>query len=296
MSDVRIMKAVEFDKLSAAFKKRYRDIGMLVNAGWLVQKKYDGCFGMATIRSIGDSEMHSRTGELVRSCDHILQEIEEAAVETMGADHDDLVVLGEVWHPTLSFPTISGKFRQHKAADDLHFVSNDLLSPGLNTNTPYWERLQKLSVLLPPIPNSSFQVTIAETYSQYAGNPMEAAMRWVAEGGFDGAILRDPNAGYKIGLVKNGEIVKVKPQMTLDLAVTSIGVAEGEKTGRNVYTLTVCYRGVTTRVGSGVPHQAGDVPVVGQIVEIGCLGVTEDGKLREPRFLRCRFDKETQDT
>jgi hypothetical protein len=56
----------------------------------------------------------------------------------------------------------------------------------------------------------------------------------------------------------------------------------------------VTYRGVTTTVGSGVPHNRDDFSIH-DIVQIDSMGLTEDGKLREPRFICVRKDKVNPD-
>src|SRR5690606_17449379 len=101
----------------------------------------------------------------------------------------------------------------------------------------------------------------------------------------------DPNAVWFRGDSKVGELIKVKPTLALDLRCVNYGIETGEKTGRKVVTLVVHYRGVETTVGSGVPHDLDPYTVAGKIIEVECLGVTEDGKLREPRFKGVRFDK-----
>lgn len=291
MAKYQILKAVEFDKLSAKFRKAHRDENHLRDRGWLLQPKYDGCFGMAIIRGNGFNQMLSRTGEdYTTSCLHILQELEEAAQEQSGG-WDEFVVLGEVWHPEYSFPTISGKFRK-RAASDLKFIANDLLPPGLVTAHPYALRLTNLKLLLPEIQGAEVYVSAVENLC-FDEHPCAktAAAELVARGGYDGAILRDPWALYTIGLAREGQIVKVKPALSLDLVVDELKGTTGTKTGRDVYTFSVVYRGVTTWVGSGVPHLLAEVPQPGQIVEVECMGITEDGKLREPRFKGVRHDK-----
>lgn len=300
MADVKIMKAVDFDKLPAKLRKQYESVRGLQKAGWWVQPKYDGCFGMAVIRfGEGKSQMLSRTGEdYTPSCAHILAELKEAAVAERHVDSSeyDFVVLGEVWHPDLTFPTISGMFRKN-APSKLQFLANDLLPVGLATDEAYSTRYARLLSLLPEVSGSGFYCGPVRCYlSGYCQQDVNHyAAQLVAEGGYDGAILRDPNAGYTIGLVKKAEIVKVKPTLSLDLRVTGISTDVGEKTGRAVYTVDVEYRGVRTTVGSGVPHKVQDVPAIGQIIEVECIAITEDGKLREPRFKGIRYDKTEPD-
>lgn len=295
MADIQIMKAVEFDKLPAKFRKQYPHLDALKAAGYWLQRKYDGCFGKATLRADGKHTMESRTGEdYTTSCQHLLNELAEAGEEWLRGG-TGFVVLGEVWHPTWPFPTISGKFRKGAPCRDLHFVANDLVPMNLNTGALYYDRLLSLNKLLPP--SEVAKTYVAETHKSHCWDDtaLDHAIRWKAEGGFDGAILRNPMAGYTVGLVKAGEIVKVKPVLSLDLRVERIGVGVGGKTGRSVYTLDVIYRDVLTTVGSGVPHSQDALPALGDIIEVECMGLTDDGKLREPRFKGIRHDKEQPD-
>jgi DNA ligase-1 len=124
---------------------------------------------------------------------------------------------------------------------------------------------------------------------------MQWANKLAAQGGYDGLILRDPNAIWAAGPARKGELVKVKPTTSLDLVVTDVMQESGAKTGRPVYTLEVSYRGALTRVGSGVPHILPSGLSIGAIVEIECMAVNPNNTLREPRFKGLRWDKERPD-
>jgi len=299
MSDYIVMRAVEFSKLPATFKKIFKNEKGLVEAGYWMQKKYDGCMGIAMIRGDGTSQMLSRTGEdYTKSCEHIIEALLDAKADTWDGDGqcwDDFIVIGEVWQPIseAAFPEISGKFRRQSPSPELRFVANDLLPAGFNTDKPYSKRFQELCELVDH--NGTAEVRVATTLFDTCDNPMAQALEWQGEGGFDGGILRNPDAGYTVGIVKNGEIVKIKPTLSLDLRSDLRGWEYGEKTGRKVWTISVTYRGVKTSVGSGVPHDEADVPANGSIVEIECLGITADGRLREPRFRGIRHDKVAPD-
>ena len=299
MADYLIMKAVEFDKLPAKFKKQYVDEQGLIDAGFWLQKKYDGCMGIAVVAhpSRGKlSRMLSRTGEdYTSSCGHILKELEEALGDSDRLD-ESIIVIGEVWQPIeeATFPTISGKFRRQSPSPELQFVANDLLPSGFNTDKPYAERFQELQALLGD-DDPAFKVRVATTFFDMIQDPVAQALEWQGQGGFDGAVIRNPDAGYTVGTVKNGEIVKVKPVMSLDLRCTDHAVEPGEKTGRAVVTVEVEYQGVKSWVGSGVPHNIDVASLQNSIIEVECLGVTEDGRLREPRFKGIRFDKREPD-
>lgn len=288
MADLHYMKAVEYDKLPVKFKKAH-SFESLEATFWL-QKKYDGCFGKATIRKDRTlCSMQSRTGEDYSiSCALILNDLHESW------DGEDFVALGEVWTPNERFPKISGDFRRQSTGpcETLLFVLNDVLPVAMCTSVPYWQRFQNASL----VALTAGKLMLAKTYTVGDWGGAQALARvWVAEGGYDGAILRNPQSGYTFGLVKLGEIVKVKPLLELDLMVDDLLSTPGEKTGRAVWTIKVTYRGVQTTVGSGMPHTTGELPYPKQIVRIDSLGLTEDGKLREPRYIGIRHDKDQPD-
>lgn len=293
MADVRILKAVEFSKLSAKFKKQYKDEQALFDAGWWLQPKFDGCYAEFHIdrrpfNAVGTA--NTRTNEPIRSCQHVIDEL--IKLTPPGAQ---CVYVGELWTHAhdVRFPQISGEVRRHSPSTDLQFMAFDLLPNGLETTEQYKLRYTQLAERIDAA--NSTVVYLANTISRNVVDPVAAAARLKATGKYDGAILRDPEAGYKIGLVKNGEIVKVKPVISLDLLVTDVFTEPGAKTGRPVYSIEVVYRGVKSKVGSGVPHKREDVPNIGQIAEVECMDITADGKLREPRFKGVRFDKDKPD-
>jgi ATP-dependent DNA ligase len=293
MADIRIMKAVEFSKLAAAFKKRWGNEQALYQAGWFAQPKFDGCYGEFHIdkRQTGAACFAlTRTGEIIQSCNHILQDLWNRS--TTGAV---TVYVGELWcedHLVL-FPEISGWVRRHYDAPKLCLKVFDVLPDGLNTTEQYRLRYERAYELIGSTPSTA--VSIAPLLGKNVTDINLAAGNLKAQGKYDGAILRDPDAGYKVGLVKRGEIVKVKPVMSLDLTIVGLMEEAGEKTGRAVYTLSVTHNGVVSDVGSGMPHKLPADMVLGAIAEIECMGLTEDGKLREPRFKGIRHDKEQPD-
>lgn len=301
MPDYIVMKAVEFDKLPSKFKKQHGNVQALVDSGYYVQAKYDGCMGVAEVwpEDLGRSRMLSRTGEdYTKSCGHILDALERALNNSPRCG-TPVVVIGEVWQPIeeAAFPEISGKFRRQSPSPELKFVVNDILPLGMNTPTPYKDRFRDLQASFEDDPDDIIRIACTVVPPQALTSDVTGyAIELQGRGGYDGAIVRNPDAGYTVGTVKNGEIIKVKPTLSLDLKVTGRMCEPGEKTGRDVWTVGVVYQGVVTKVGSGVPHDGKEVPVSGMIAEIECLGITADGKLREPRFKGMRFDKLEPDT
>lgn len=293
----KIMKAVELSKTSAAFRQKYPDLRALVDAGWKAYRKYDGCMGIAVLDAAGPKGMFSRTGKPVGSCGHILAALHRRMRDYWAVGGLTVAIIGEVWEPGVPFPTISGKFRASRASPELRFVMFDYANahgkepPHVSGHPiPYWERYLGLGRLAGELP-----LCLAEPVSIGPHeDPETVARQYVAAGGYDGLVLRDPDARYTVGLCTQGQIVKIKPLLSLDLRIDQIKSEPGAKTGRAVHTIRVSYRGVDTWVGAGVPHDR-TLFGVGDIVQIDSLGLTADGKLREPRYITVRFDKEFPD-
>ena len=277
-----IQKAVEWGKLSAKFKKQWGSVDNLDPTRWVAQPKYDGCH---VIIDTDSGRVFSRANEDVRSMDHILDMLPKG-----------YVFQGEAYIRNTPFKDISGAFRRHANQPQLKAVLYDLHRPdefynGLN-ETQYHARHSELFGLLRNVPGFGW---VATNLNMPGITHSELAARYVAAGGYDGLILRDTLSYWEAGLAREGQIIKVKPSVSLDLRVEEVLKATGEKTGRDVFTLLVSYRGVKTTVGSGVPHKEEDLPLPGQIVEVECMAVNTNNTLREPRFKGIRYDKTEPD-
>jgi hypothetical protein len=104
----------------------------------------------------------------------------------------------------------------------------------------------------------------------------------VLDKGYEGLVLRGPN----------GERLKVKDKITLDLTVIDIVEGKGRNKGR--------VGALVTNMGkvSGMSDaqreefwEHGGANIIGKIIEVECMEVTEAGKLRHARFIRERWDK-----
>lgn len=289
MTDI-IMKAAEFDKQSSKWRKgkTLRDLA----STHFFQPKYDGCHLIVDTGSKALApHAFSRTNEWVRSVEHIEQELLRIA----GAGW---VFQGEAWVPGWKFPQISGAYRRHLPQTELRMVLYDMhrrddFHDGVDP-TPYRERFAALAALYSG--SQTHSLMLADRYpADVIVDPVAEARKLVAKGGYDGLMAADPEAGWTVGRSKAGELVKIKPTLSLDLMVDAVIRDVGDKTGRDVWTLVVSYRGVTSKVGSGVPHNEAAVPSPGQIVEVEAMGLTADGALREPRFKTIKYDKTEPD-
>jgi DNA ligase-1 len=293
VSEYRILKAVEYDKLSASTRKEYPSLKSMVAAGWAYQPKYDGVFGMVRVPEDGEEwRIETRTGQPILSCEHILEGIKGLCLSP------GTLLLGELWVPNTPQAKISGMVRSYDLQTDLDFVLFDMV---LDPTDPYWFRYSQLQSLCPQLglggPGDSLFHTIS--FRSEHVDPEEESRYWAEEIGYDGIILRDPEAPYTTGLAKAGQIVKVKPTLTIDLAVVGVEEGKGKHAGK-MGALLLKLGDKVQRVGTGFSDAERDywfnAPLdPSPIVEIEYMGMTEAGLLREPRFKGQRFDKERPD-
>ncbi len=269
----------------------------LAEKEFIALPKHDGCYALVHYEKGKEFNVRSRTGEPVAALDHMV-----SFFDLVGAP--DGVYIGEAWHPELDFPTISGTFRrQHLDVekDLLHLVVHDFLTVeefgAGRSGLTFVDRVMRLGPVLqiphiyrsaPMYPVQGFGVA---PWERTGHNAQSLANALVKAGGYDGLVLADPNGKWRIGPGKDGEKLKIKPNVELSLRLTYINEAIGEKTGRTVYTyLLENKEGKQFTVGSGVPHKADKLAHVGDVVEVVAMGFTEDGELREPRVKGVRND------
>lgn len=305
MAKYIVHKAVEIEKV----KKKLRPTEAQLVSEYLAYPKYDGCnmtLIKGTLGAADSIELFSRTGEEVRSAEHIKE-----AAAALGAMPPG-VYFGEYWHPEIDQPTVSGWFRKQDGTQypEAKFVIFDFVSLGEwhegHSPLGYHERVDRLPQLLGLLDESKSPIFLAESQGFLIDQEVstdKAAQLFAQSGAFDGIILRKPSGTWTKGdLGTNGEIIKVKPTITLDLRVVGVNMSTGEKTGRDVWTVVVSlgydhkYPGaegteLVQEVGSGVPHDSASLPVIGDIVEIEAMSFSKYGLLREPRYKGIRHDK-----
>jgi len=271
-----IQKAVEIAKVKKKLQLTLEEYGQRY---WAF-RKYDGCCAV-----LKDGKTFSRTGEEYECLNDVAEYLQRV--------HPDFVFIGEAWWPGKDqFNLISGEFRRYQRSDRLLFMVHDIIPRGDfdrgECSRTFRERMLEVDV----DGDMGGRISDAQGWGagQY-GNPQEKCNELVDEGGYDGLVLRDPNGTWSVGSGTTGEIIKIKRKLSFDLRVLEVNTATGEKTGRTVYKLVVDYQGKRLGVGSGVPHDLCDVPVVGDIVEVEAMDYSSDGLLREPRYKGTRFDK-----
>lgn len=281
----------DFAQQSASFRKRFTSIDALWEDGnWVAQPKYDGVHVM--IHTEGEGYARTRTGEAVLSVPHLIEE----AVHAFGPG---FVVFCEAYMHGQEHSVINGAVRRKSPQPELIGIVYDVVTQaGFDRGRdphPYKERLSYINTA--PLGWRLEPVKCIEELPNDT-TVMQFAEDMVASGTFDGIILRDWDAPWKRGAAKKGEVIKVKPIMSLDLLVTGHNV-EHKPTKLGGY-ITVTYHGVESNVGSGLTQDilqalTQGVKAAGRIAEVECMGITPYGKLREPRFKSFRYDTEQEE-
>lgn len=306
MSKYIAHKAIEVSKCIKSVRERLSQPGYL-EANFLAQPKHDGVSCIIVWRGVGaggilpDCEIFSRTGEVVKSLDHI-----EKYLAFIGAQPG--VYLTECWAPNTPFAEISGIFRrQYSNAESVKLgcVIFDYLTLAEWNNgysdVGYVERVERLSdnilnqavVIGSPFKPIRGYGKLAEHWPDYTAQTL--ANELVAQGGYDGAIFRDPSGTWQSdNNGASGEIIKVKPLLRVTCRVVGYELGKGKHEGR-IGTLLIEYKGKTQGAGTGLKDSERVIADYehrweNRYVEIEALGETEDGFLREPRLKGIRTD------
>lgn len=302
MAGELIQKAAEWDKQSSKLLKKYRRVEDLTNEGGYVwQPKYDG------IHAIIDTTNRcafTREHTALPSIQHVVDYLSDAV-------GTGLVFQGEVWLPNTPFKDISGAARRQSLQPQLSVVLYDMhpASCFYQGHTPQSYASRRGGLLLELAKVSGYgHIRVGDSFSADEapiGGWQVLAQEYVRRGGYDGLILRDRNAPWAAGLARNGELIKVKPSVTLDLRCNGVIQGEGKHAGK-LGAISVSFNGVNSCVGTGFsdPERSefwegattGLGPrIIGQIVEVEAMCVNTNGTLREPRFKAVRWDKSKAD-
>jgi len=289
MSKYLCQAAKELDKQSAAFKRSNTLESLRHSKDYFLQPKFDGCHGIVHT-SPENGMMTSRTGEEVKSCDHIIKDV----INSFGPGW---VVFGEVYKFDTKFSIISGMFRRYNPEPTLVFVVYDVVSSTQyalgQSIIPYFVRLKHAKGALQHSGKHNASLIMCPSSQAEGTDVVEYANNLVATGGYDGAILRNAYLPWSQEQSKNGEIIKIKPVQSLDLLCVDVVYALGAKTGRATCALIVEYEGVRSKVSTGlsVEEQANPAQFIGKIIEVEFMERTDSGAFREPRFKGVRTDK-----
>lgn len=282
-----------------------KDLAKDVTYPKMVQPKLDGFRCVAFVNEDGSVDMVTRNGKTVKN-PIIKSKVENALRGCQGYVFD-----GEIYRhgwklkKIMSIATTEEPEGQ-KAADSQELTLNlwDVMTASewaqKKTIKPYDERYAELHSLVTPREDV---LQVVDSTLCLDAEHAEKLNRHYVSCGYEGVMLKDPDAGYawKRSTLKQGIIVKVKQFETGDFEV--IGYEEGDPTGKHRGTLgrlTVSLRGHPVGVGSGFDDDERDEiwadreNVIGKTVEVRYFEEIEtNGKpsLWHPTFLRFREDK-----
>lgn len=287
---VSVHKAVEPDNLSVAGKKRYQKLlaglaGLPGGYRAIVQRKYDGVYAQAVYNPAAKAwEFFSRTGQRLKSIDRPIYDVFDAKALPERRYN------GELWLPNHAHSDINGRSRK-QTPQFLNFILFDSFDPA-KPEEIYEDRLEYLFhgggvvTKASPVP---FEGSEADLYD-------EARSVTGLTSAYDGLMLKDLDGLYVEGRGKDGEFIKIKPRKTIDLRVVGTTEGVGNRKGGIGALVVDLGGGKTNEVGSGLTMaDVFDREFLNLIVEVEYLGLTKDGHLREPVYIRTRHDKTEPD-
>jgi DNA ligase-1 len=295
-----VHKAIEPRKLSASIAaivaERDDDI-------WEV--KYDGCHGIL-VKCNGKAYGFSRQGEpIAGAMDRQLQ-----ALEAIYADNFVLFVEG--WNPNSIHSIINGDFRRGHKEGDLYslkavvfdHVPLDDFMKGVNFST-YEVRSQRVADTVFALKTFGYGHLFEKAFS---ARTKAECVAYVADRqdnhgeifAIDGFMRKARDGIWTAGAGSCGTILKDKAVLSVDLKVEGLVEGKGKFVGMlGAYECT--YNGKPQLVGGGklTDKQRRSIWIdqlqadggIGSIIEVHALGESTNGLLREPRYIRTRFDK-----
>ena len=308
MSDYIVHKAVELDNLSVKARNA------ITETQWIVSPKYDGCHVVFLFDSGKHIQTLSRSGEVVRSMDHVGRSLLDLYPISSGR----IAICGEAWMVGEEFNVISGTFRRHEPQPQLQFVPFDIVPFDYNTDSaagptvllgqfdhrpypaPYAKRLEALTQQR--CKDTPSQVLLPRWY--FVRGTLDEAMQGATayakehkartDSFFDGAVLAQYSGKYNVGSGKGGEFIKCKPLLSYTVTVTGAALDFGTKTGKHTAALKFMLDGMEQKVSTGLTQaQVEEITAVGwdgYRIEVEAMGKTVNGFLREPRFKGIRTD------
>lgn len=294
MSKVLVHKAVEPDKLSMKGKKTYlalvEDLILDGTRAW-VQPKYDGVYAQFVFSDGQGWEAFSRTGQKLLSVGEPILDVfyTQALPERR--------YMGELWLPGTQHQTINGRARKQSPQHLELKLFDSVLMGHEHSDQPYFERSEYLfeGGMVEAVKRLHLigKVHVVDDLFDLA-----AGLKNRGASAYDGLILRDSAGSFIAGAGKDGEVIKIKPRAERDFRVVGTTVGVGNRAGGIGALVVDLGGGNHSEVGTGLTAKdvMEEASPVGRIATVEYLGITKDGKLREPSFKGYRFDKDEADT
>lgn len=223
----------------------------------------------------------SRTGKKITGLEHLEEPLQRIGIATDGELRDS----------TRSFSRSSGLIRSNKEhKPNVRFFVFDT---AINSHKPFHERLELLRTKYHKCHSHIVVVPHLK-----CNNRVELSTRYKAavKAGHEGLVVKAYSHMYQ--RKRSYDWMRMVPDVPTEVKVvgTTSGKA-GSKYDGMCGALVVEFEGKTQKVGSGLDdeeryeyyHQP--ELIVGQTIEVVYKGLTDHGKMRQPRYKRIRTDK-----
>lgn len=296
-----VHKPIELRNLSP---KVLQDIDIYDPKQYVWEYKYDGCCTLIVVS--GDTaKAYSRQGKPVFSLDHLLPHM---------ARMPDGVYFGEAYHFNLPHSEINGMYRKQSVQEDLQLVLFDFVHPEefatghsprkfMDRRAELWGHFTHVILDAHYAPTPCITMSTMFRPDRIEENEtLIANLRKHYKLELDGFVAKRRDGEWYAGSGKGGEQVKVKDVLSLDLKVVDVVEGEGKFAGAVGSLIVEDSEGKRFSVSGGrltlperVSYLRSPSQIVGSVVEVHALGLSQHGDLREARFQRVRYDKDSPD-
>ena len=289
-------KKKSYDVSLADFEK------MLKSGRWIAEPKLDGERCVCFNDEVGKATFYSRGGKQRDTLEHVAEELRELGLK--GENLDGEFYAGS-WEASVSFSHSTKTESDVDISKAKYYIFEHITKAewdGRRTQLLF-DRKVKLESLFR---GKTFKYLVLVPWKEI--HSLEEAREFFnecLERGFEGVVFKNLDTEY--GFDRNNDWLKWKPFYSVDLAIT--GYYKG--TGKNAERLGgfyVDFNGVKIGIGGGFKEKEPDEKnpelvnerqlywdnrekMIGKVIEIKHYGVTPDGSLRHPNYLRLREDK-----
>lgn len=293
-----VHKAIEPRNLSAKVKAAVE-----ARTGDYWEIKYDGvhCFFVITEDA---GWAFTRQGEPMPSMDHVVKELVEH-YRDFGAR--GMVVFAEAWHPEWTHQKINGAARRQYCEGELEAVCWDMVPledfetgrSSIKFSTRRWALNELVFDIGWKNPDSKLTISKLATSKDEIAQQLGAIRESLGlEYATDGFMRKDIGGLWVAGSGSCGSVLKDKDIIDVDVEVLDVFEGKGKFAGM-AGGFVIRYKGKTQSCGGGKLTTAQRKALwkdrgkskIGCIIQVHGLSESEDGLLREPRFIRWREDK-----
>ena len=227
-----------------------------------------------------DKGLFSRQGKRIQGLEHI-----ERKLQRKGKTADM-----ELRDPSLSFSVSSGLIRSNREKPNVRCF---IFDSHIDTDLPFFKRVALTRELFQGIDS---RIIVLPHVKCTDDIQVRVYYESAIAKGHEGIVIKKYDHAYKFK--RSLDWARKVPIKTADVKVVDISYGKpGSKYENIVGALVVEFNNQIQRVGSGLNDAErmlfADDPaaIIGKVIEVEYKGMTDYGKMRQPRFKRIRYDK-----